>query len=538
VVSSGVLFLFDRYDHPALPAYIVAGVIVGYFFPAEEMLSFAEIGLSFLVFVFGVKMNPEKFSVVAEDSLNTTLIQMISIGALGAVLAYLLGFAGFEALVFVLVAVLSSTVVGLDLLEEEIDLRLAHGRLAESINLNQDVIAIFFLMLMGAASFTADALFQSLLHGSGVLLAAIVFRGFLFERIAALTENSRELMMLVSISVLIGFLSLTEVFQVSLAIGSFAAGIAVSKYPHNMEVLETVGSLKDFFSAIFFVSLGALLTVPTVEVLGLSLLLIGVTSLVKPYVVVAALTQLGQNKRTAYLTGFSIDQVSEFSLIITIQAFLAGLISDTLFQAVIITATASMILSSYTSRHGDRLFRLLSPYDLLTERTRTTSEELEPDKIEGHVIVAGSDIQGERIIEKLKEEEKEFVVIENDPEKISELREKGEKYVYGDVMEDESWTKAGYRDADLIISTIPIPLISEKILELETDADRILRAETVEEARNLLEKGALYVNVPEILSSELLLDHVEGLMENRQYRDELRRENLLEVKRYIQEREG
>jgi CPA2 family monovalent cation:H+ antiporter-2 len=538
VVSSGVLFLFDRYDHPALPAYIIAGVIVGYFFPAEEMLSFAEIGLSFLVFVFGVKMNPEKFSVVAEDSLNTTLIQMISIGALGAVLAYLLGFAGFESLVFVLVAVLSSTVVGLDLLEEEIDLRLAHGRLAESINLNQDVIAIFFLMLMGAASFTADALFQSLLHGSGVLLAAIVFRGFLFERIAALTESSRELMMLVSISVLIGFLSLTEVFQVSLAIGSFAAGIAVSKYPHNMEVLETVGSLKDFFSAIFFVSLGALLTVPTVEVLGLSLLLIGVTSLVKPYVVVAALTQLGQNKRTAYLTGFSIDQVSEFSLIITIQAFLAGLISDTLFQAVIITATASMILSSYTSRHGDRLFRLLSPYDLLTERTRTTSEELEPDEIKDHVIVAGSDIQGERIIEKLKEEEKEFVIIENDPEKISELREKGEKYVYGDVMEDESWTKAGYGDADLIISTIPIPLISEKILELETDADRILRAETVEEARNLLEKGALYVNVPEILSSELLLDHVEGLMENRQYRDELRRENLLEVKRYIQEREG
>jgi CPA2 family monovalent cation:H+ antiporter-2 len=538
VVSSGVLFLFDRYDHPALPAYIIAGVIVGYFFPAEEMLSFAEIGLSFLIFVFGVKMNPEKFSVVAEDSLNTTLIQMISIGALGAVLAYLLGFAGFEALVFVLVAVLSSTVVGLDLLEQEIDLRLAHGRLAESINLNQDVIAIFFLMLMGAASFTADALFQSLLHGSSVLLAAIVFRGFLFERIAALTENSRELMMLVSISVLIGFLSLTEVFQVSLAIGSFAAGIAVSKYPHNMEVLETVGSLKDFFSAIFFVSLGALLTVPTVEVLGLSLLLIGVTSLVKPYVVVAALTQLGQNKRTAYLTGFSIDQVSEFSLIITIQAFLAGLISDTLFQAVIITATASMILSSYTSRHGDRLFRLLSPYDLLTERTQTTSEELEPDKIEGHVIVAGSDIQGERIIEKLKEEEKEFVVIENDPEKISELREKGEKYVYGDVMEDESWTKAGSRDADLIISTIPLPLISEKILELETDADRILRAETIEEARSLLEKGALYVNVPEILSSELLLDHVEGLMENRQYRDELRRKNLLEVKRYIQEREG
>lgn len=538
LVSSGVLFLFDRYDHPALPAYIIAGIVVGYFFPADEMITFAEIGLSFLVFVFGVKMDPEKFSIVAEDSLKTTLIQMISIGFLGAVIAYMLGFTGFEALIFVLVAALSSTLVGLDLLEEEIDLRLAHGRLAEAINLNQDVIAIFFLMLMGASTFTADSLLRSVLHGSGVLLAGIIFRGVLFEKIADLTENSRELMMLVSISVLIGFLSLTELFQVSIAIGSFAAGLAVSKYPHNMEVLDTVGSLKDFFSAIFFVSLGALLTLPTAEVLGLSILLILVTSVVKPYIVVAALTQLGQNKRTAYLTGFSIDQVSEFSLIITIQAFLAGMISDMLFQAVIITATVSMIISSYTSRHGDRLFRILSPFDFLTERNGRTSEDLETENLEDHVIVAGSDIQGERIIEKLKEEDEDFVVIENDPEKISELREKGEKYVFGDVMEDQSWRKANYKEANLIISTIPIELISRKILDLETDADKILRAEKVREARELLERGAIYVNIPKILSSELLLDHVEGLMENTQYRDELRRKNLLEVKRYIQEREG
>jgi CPA2 family monovalent cation:H+ antiporter-2 len=538
VVSSAVLFLFDRFSHPALPAYIVAGVIVGNFFPAEEMITFTQIGLSFLVFIFGVKIDPERLSSVAGDSLKTTLIQVTAVSILGIAISYFLGFNGFETLVFVLATSLSSTLVGLNLLEEEIDLKLAHGRIAESIHLSQDILAVFFLMILGSSVFTAEAILTSILHGSGVLVLAVIFREYLFDYIAALTEGSRELLMLVSITVLISFLGLTEFFHVSLAIGSFAAGFAVSKYPHNMEILDTTGSLKDFFSAIFFVSLGALLAVPSVEVLMLSGIMLFITSVFKPYTVIASLVQLGQNKRTAYLTGTSIDQVSELSLIITIQAFLAGMISDALFQAVVITATASMIISSYTAKHGDRIYRMFSSIDLLSEEQEEVSEELSKHELDDHIIVLGYDIEGKRIVEKLKEEESEFVVVDNNPEEITELKERGENYVFGDAMDDKTWHEADYRDAKLIISTVPVEKTSQKILELETEADKILRAEEVEEARELLDQGAIYVTLPEILSSELLLDHVEGLMENRQYRDELRRKNLLEVKRYIQEREG
>ncbi len=538
VVSSVILFLFDRFSHPALPAYIIAGIVVGRFFPAEEMINFTQLGLSFLVFIFGVKMDPERLKTVAGDGLKTAALQIISVSIVAVFLSYLLDLTSLETMIFTIATALSSTLVGLDLLEKEVNLRLTHGRLAESLHLSQDLIAVVFLMVLGASSYTLEAVSISLLHGFSLLLVAILFRKYVLDYVARLTENSRELLMLVSLTVLIGFLSLTEYFHISLSIGSFAAGLAVSKYPHNMEILDTTGSLKDFFSAIFFVSLGALLTIPSQRVLVISGVMLVLTVLIKPFAVITSLVALGQNKRTAYLTGFSIDQVSELALIITIQTYLSNLIGDAVFQSVIITATISMIISSYTAKHGDRIYDLLSNYDHLDAFPNRVSEGVSKHELKDHVIVVGHDTQGKRIIETLEDEEVDYLVIDNDPEKISDLDEKDEKYVFGDVLEDKTWEEADYKASSLIISTIPIEKTSRKILSLDTGADKILRSEDLDEAEELLDAGAIYVNVPEVLSSELLLDHIEGLMENERYREDLRRRNMLEVRRYMQDLEG
>ena len=538
VVSSLVLFVFDRFSHPALPAYIIAGVLIGNFFPADEMIAFTQIGLSFLVFIFGVKIDPERLKTVARDGIKTAGIEIFVMSIIGFLISYAIGLNNFETFVLVLTTALSSTLVGLDLLEKEIDLKLAHGRIAESIHLSQDLIAVFMIMIIGASQFSLGAISQSLLHGFGVLSLALLFRRYAMDHVAALTENSRELLMLVSITILIGFLGLTEVLHISLAIGSFAAGLAVSKYPHNMEILETTGSLKDFFSAIFFVSLGALLTSPTLEVIGLSMIMILLTVIVKPFTVITSLVGLGQNKRTAYLTAFSIDQVSEFALIIAIQTYLAGLISDVVFQSVIITATVSMMISSYTTKHGSTMYKILGPLDHIVDFPHRVSEEVSKHDLEDHVIVVGYDTQGKRLVETLKDEGAEFVVIENNPEKITELQEREENFVYGDIMEDQTWHDTNYKEASLIVSTVPLVEASQRILDLDTETDKILRSKDIDEAQRLMDEGALYVQVPKVLSSEILIEHIEGLMENNLYREDLRRKSMLEIRKYIQEKEG
>ena len=192
-----------------------------------------------------------------------------------------------------------------------------------------------------------------------------------------------------------------------------------------------------------------------------------------------------------------------------------------------------MIISSYTAKHGDKIYNILSKHDHIKQKTRQKTP-----KQENHVIVVGYDTQGKRIIETLEQEQTDYIVIDNNQEKITELKEKNQKYIFGDIMDEETWQKADYKNAKLIISTVPIQKTSRNILSLKTDADKILRAQTIEQAKKLLKQGAIYVNIPEILSSELLLDHIEGIMKNKQYKEEIRRKNMLEVRRYIQNQEG
>ena len=273
-------------------------------------------------------------------------------------------------------------------------------------------------------------------------------------------------------------------------------------------------------------ALGALISVPGTEVLIAALLLLGLTSVLKPVVIYETLKFRGLDARTSMLSALTLDQVSEISLILVIQAFLAGMISDPVFQSVIIAATASMLISSYTKRHDEWIYQALKPEKEVSDRVN----------LEDHIILVGYDVQGIRIVDSLMEEEARIAVIENDPEKVSTLKERGIPAVYGDVMDIEIWQEANFTEADLVVSTVPSMKVSERILDLEHPADKIVRAEDADEASILLDSGAIHVMVPDIASAEILIDHIEGIIHNENYREELRRKSLLEIREYLESR--
>ena len=537
VTASVCLAVLNRFSHPAIPAYILAGLLLNPLVDDQSLLMLSELGIIFLVFIFGVKFDPRRLRSVARESQVTTTLEIGIIGSLGYISAYFLGFTLVESLHFSLFAALSSSLVGLQLIDREIQIDLVHGRLAESVQLIQDIVALVAIVALTTSTGNASAILRGVTFAFFLLLVAYGVRYFLFERLAEMVEGSQELMMISSLAVLSLFLGSSQLLGLNMVVGAFAAGISVAKFPHNMEILDTTGSLKDFFSAIFFVSLGALVTFPGTESLLIALVLIFFTAIAKPAVTVLSLLLQGFDDRTAHLTGFSLDQISEFSLILGITGYLSGWISVELFNGLIIAATFTMISSAYTSRHEDFLYRKIRDLPFIPTRKRVEdSGELE--KLDDHIILAGYDTQGKRIVETLKSESAEFVVIENDPEKIEELREKDERYVYGDVMDEKPWRKVRPEDARLIISTVPVQKVSHRILDLDVDTDIILRAKEISEASELLDRGAIYVNVPEVVSSEMLLDHVEGVLQNVNYREELRRRNLLEIKKFVQSREG
>lgn len=536
ITASATLMILDRFNHPALPAYILAGLILGPLIPEEDLINLSQIGIAFLVFIFGVKLDLTRIKSVARDSQFIATVQVIVIGLLSLAAGLLLNLSLIEAIYLSVFASLSSSLVGLQLIEEEIQINLIHGRLAESIQLIQDIIALVILIGLTAVT-TGGNVVTQFTYGIGLMIAAVIIRNVIFDYIGKMIENSRELFMITSIAFLAGFIGIATSLNLSIAVGAFAAGLSVSKFPHNMEILDTTGSLKDFFSALFFISLGALVTFPGLQTLAIAIVLIMLVGLAKPIVTVLGLMSQGFDDRTAHLTGFSLDQISEFGLIIGISGYLSGTISASLFNALIIAATVTMITSAYTSRHEDFLYNFIRHFKFIPSR-RNIPKSDDLGEMENHIIIIGYDTQGKRIVEALQSEDVEYVVMENDPEKIEDLREKDEPYIYGHVMDQYPWSEANFKEAQAIISTVPVMKVSEHMLKLDTDADMIMRSETIEGASKLLDKGAIYVNVPEILSSEMLADHIEGVIQDENYREELRRRNLLEIRKFLQSEEG
>lgn len=538
VASAAMLLISSRFNQPAVPAYLTAGILISFFVNQSELLGLAQIGIAFLVFIFGLKFDPEKITAVKTESLSVNSLQIILVGTLSFGFATFIGLEPLQSLYFTVAATFSSSLVGLELISEEVDKNLIHGRLAESIHLIQDLLAVAVVVFLSSQTFAVNQVAANLGVAAAMILSALFTRKYLMDWIADLADGSTELLMLTGLSFLTGFIAVSQYFGLSIVVGSFAAGIAVARFPHNLDILDTMGSIKDFFAAIFFVTIGVLLSFPSTEALIMTAGLILFTSLVKPGLMVVSLIQQGYDPRTSFLTATSLDQISEFALIIAIQAWIAGTITEPLFHAIVLAATITMTASSYTKLYEHELYDILNQYNFMNSGSQIMPNSNIDEDLKDHVILVGFDVQGKRIVEQLEQIDAEFLIVENDPEKISDLRKQGENYVYGNILNSETWKHASPEKAKLIISTAPFSEVSNAVLSLDADAGKIVRAEGLREAESLMERGADYVIVPEILSAELIKEHLLGLESEENYKEELGRRSLLEVRRYLESEEG
>ena len=526
ITASIVLFFFDRKNQPSIPAYIIAGILTGFMVNQQNILTLSQVGIAFLVFVFGASLEIRKIHNLLRSNIKITIIQTAAIGAFVYLVAWIIGFNTLNSAYLSIAAALSSSIVGTELLDGK-DSKLVHKRLCSSINLVQDVLAVFFFLFLTTPSGGASIITMNIVLGITLVLIGIVVKNLLPLLIESV-ERSREMYILISISTLLVFVAIAQFFGLSIVIGAFAAGLALSKNPYNQEVIQTVGSLKDFFAAIFFVSLGALLTVPGIEVVMLSLLMISIVSLVKPVFSIYSIQQNGYNKRTAYMTSLNLDQISEFSLMMAIEAFAVQNISNTVFQTIILTATVTMIISSYTSRYSEEIYSFMDRYRMFSIVEKDFEDKELPENLENHYIIGGYDVQGKELVRALEEMGEQVVAIDNNPEKIEEARADGVNFIYGDMMVDSIWEEANYRDAKMIISTVPVALISEKIIELNTDSDMIVRAHNFADVNRFLDR-CLYVIYPHHLSSKRLIEHLKGSLESEEYRKRLRKISRREI---------
>lgn len=528
VTASLSLLLLDRLKHPAIPGYILTGVILGQLVLKSQLLDFAQLGVLFLVFVFGLKLEPRRLRSVAAQSLDTAVTTVIITGASSYLAALLLGLPPTEAVYFSLAASLSSSLVGMELIDERLRIDLLHGRLAESIHLLQDALAVGFILVTSAVA--AEHELMALGQGLLVFGVAVVSREFLPEVISA-RERDQEAAVLASLAALTLFVAMADFAGLPMIVGSFAAGLSLAKFPFNEETIEFVQPLKDFFSVVFFVALGSLIGFPSLGTVVLTALLLVFTLAFKPLLTAFHLIESGFDHRTSYLTGLSLDQVSEFALVVVIQAFTTGVISRPVFESVVLSASISMVVSSYSNRHGAWIYRKLDALGVQGDMERRRKVSSVDQNISGHVVVVGYGVKGRRVVQKLDQKGYKVVVIENDPEKLSQASKEVENYVLGDATTSETWRRAKAETADALVSTVEDPRISERALEAGGNSRVFLTSSTVSEASELLQAGADLVDYPGVLESTVIVEHLSSALQDENYAEKLRRRKMLELRR-------
>lgn len=530
-------FLAKLLRQPIVLAYLGTGLIFGAFNlfniqDGETFSVFSSLGVMFLLFLVGLEINYASLKIVGRAAAIIGLAQVLLTSLLGFALAAILGYDALTSGYIGLGLAFSSTILVVKLLSEKRDLNSLYGRIAVGVLLVQDFIAILLLVILAgvqtANSMSWIALLMTVLKGLG-LFALMLWLGrkflpFIFGKIS----KSQELLFLFTLAWVFLLAALVSRIGFSVEIAGFLAGLALANSAEQYQIAAKIRPLRDFFILIFFVILGSSVVLWDFEGLVLPIaLFIAFTVIFNPLIVTAVMGFMGYRKRTSFLTGLTMSQVSEFSLLLIGLGYTAGHVDQSAVSVMTAVAIGTMILSSYFITHGERIHDRMSGkiLGLFERREAGMDHELEAT-LSRPIILIGAHRVGQNVALSLPPEN--ILVIDSDPEAILEMKQYNYDYLFGDVLDPEIFRKAHFESARLVISTNPDihdNLALMNILNsMEARPKTIIRAETEDEAQMLYREGADYVLLPHFTSGQYLgktiaVDPDANILEHLKQRD-------------------
>ncbi len=519
IVAAILAFIVKLFKQPLIPAYILTGILIGPLLfglieNQELILSLSEIGVAFLIFTAGLEINFKKLKQVGKAATFGGILQIAGLFTLAFFISIWLGLIGKAPIYVGLVVAFSSTMVVIKLLYDQKELNSLHGRIIIGILLIQDIAAIAALAIL-TTDFTLASIGISL--GKALIFAVIAI--LLSKAINPVFKKAArfpELLLLTSISFLFLFAIGSVMASLSIVIGAFFAGVALANSDYKLEIEGKISPLRDFFAIIFFVALGMQLQVISNNFIILLMVLLLLVIIVKPLILMFLIRIFGYKKRTAFLTGNSLAQTSEFSLVIVTLGYSLGHISIGLFSTLILLTIVTMSLTTYFIGYERKLFTWFSWPLNIFNKIKSKEEELEYIKKDGNkIIIFGCHRMGSLFLKEFKQTNKDIIVVDYNPEIIRALINKKIPCIYGDFVNNEVLDRIDVRNSKMIISTIPDIednlLLIKKTRKLNNKVLIIVVANRISEALELYKAGASYVIIPQVIGGQRAFETVQKI---------------------------
>jgi Kef-type K+ transport system membrane component KefB len=469
---------------PAIPLLIVVGIALSAtgLLPQTELLADALLlGLTVLVFVAGVELNPRRVGRQRGAALRVGLMQFAVLGVLGLVAALAIGFTLGESLYLALALTASSTLVVVRILRQRRQMFEPFGRLVIGVLLLQDLLVILLIPVVVRLPQGATA-------AAAGFLAALAMTGLAFVSLRWITPFiltrfplDEEAMLLITLAILFVYLALADLLGLPLVAGAFLAGVSLSSFPVSGLVRGQLSSLSDFFLAIFFTALGGLLVIPSATGLLQAAVLALVVILATPPLVTLVAERAGHSARSALESGLLLAQTSEFSLVVGLQALAFGHVDQEIFSIIVLVTVTTMILTPFIAT--DRVTWRLMAY-------HPVRRNLPPaGGIQDHVLLLGCGDNGMPLLETLVSAGHDVFVVDDDPAIIERLRQGDIPSIRGDGADFDVLRAAGARNARLIISTMRRPIDHLAVLEYVEGVPVVVRVFEPEDAEVIRQGG-------------------------------------------------
>ena len=538
-----IAVLLRRARQSAIVAYLLTGIVVG---PSglhlisnhEAIETMAEIGVALLLFTIGMEFSLNKIIAMRKLVLGAGGRQVLLTIVVVLGLALLASHPWRQGVYWGFLVATSSTAIVLKLLLEREELETIHGRVIVGVLLFQDLCVVPMMAILPAltapsgkiALTVAYALAKVIGAGALILFAARYFFPLLWSRIVEV--RTHEIFIIAAIFFSLGTAWASASLGLSLALGAFIAGLALSESSYAHQIHADILPFRDSFNSLFFISVGMLLDLRFVHghwaaVLGIAALIFGLKALTG----VVAILSMGFTARKSLLVGLSLAQVGEFSFVLLHQGQRLRLVPAGEYQIFLAAAIITMLLtptviqlSPHIANHMPEMRRLRRFFPELGELELAAQAAPMRD----HVIICGYGLNGRMLAQVLRREGIPYLVLELDPAIVSRAAADGELIFFGDSTKADILENAGVNRARALVFAISDPFALPRAVAIARAMNprliTIARTTRVEHTITLESAGASHVVAAELSAAKEVIQQILEL-----YGQEAGQEQLREV---------
>lgn len=469
VLAAGVGFVGHLLRQPLIVSFIAVGILAG---PSalditrssEKISVLSELGIALLLFLVGLKLDVKLVKSLGAVSLGTGLGQVAFTAIIGFFICLFLDFDAVASLYIAVALTFSSTIIIVKLLSDKREIDSLHGQIALGFLIVQDIVVVIAMIVLSAIGIGTQAeaslgTVAGVFLASGVMLAVVLaFIRYVATPLTETLARRPELLLLFGVALAASFAAVGEYLGFGKELGGLLAGVALASTPYREALAARLAPLRDFLLLFFFIALGSKLQITHVGAGIFASLILSLFVLIgNPLIVMVIMGVMGYRKRTGFLAGLTVAQISEFSLIFMAMGVSLGHVDAAALGLVTLVGLITIAASTYMITYSHQLYAASEALLPSFERNGAPRETEAARQSHGDrydVIVFGLGRYGEAIASRLKNIGKRVLCVDFNPRAVQDWQARGGDAIYGDVTDPEFVATLPLAGVDWVISAI------------------------------------------------------------------------------------